>query len=126
MKTMLIVSDSRVITGELAMIFQSEYVVYTCNRYDDALLQLHALKPDVLIINLSLSHMTGLEVLQQAEYTPPVIIALTYYLSDSIIQEAQECGAGALIRLPCFAKCIAAHLAKLTHHKYTPPETEGV
>lgn len=101
MKTMLIAIDSEIITDELVHTFQSKYQVHTCSQGDDALRILQELRPDVLMINLALSHITGLEVLQQTKYAPPVIIALTNFLSDSVVLEAQDAGVGAIIRLPC-------------------------
>ena len=114
MKTMLIATWSEIITENLATEFQNEYQIHTCIRGDDALRLLQELKPDILIITLSLLHITGLSVLQQTNYTPPIIVALTAFLSDSILQEAQEAGVNALIRLPCSTKCVAMHIAKLT------------
>lgn len=113
MKTMLIAIDSEIITDELAHTFQSKYQVHTCSQGDDALQILQELRPDVLIINLALSHITGLEVLQQTKYAPPVIIALTNYASDHITQKVQDAGVGALIRLPCSMAGIIYHLNSL-------------
>lgn len=117
MKTMLIAAGSEIITEELARAFQNKYQIYTCSRGDDALRILQELEPDILIINLSLAHITGLEVLQQTQYTPPAILALTYYLSNHIVEEVQAAGAGALIRLPCTIECITSHLKNLITHK---------
>ena len=113
MKTMLIAAGSEIITNILSQAFQSKYRVCTCSRCDDALQMLQELKPDILIINLSLSNMTGLEVLQRTQYAPPVILALTYYVSDQIIEEAQAAGVGALIRLPCTMDCIKRNIEKM-------------
>lgn len=113
MKTMLIAIDSEIITDELAHTFQSKYQVHTCSRGDDALRLLQSIKPDVLIVMLSLPGITGMEVLQRIQYKPSVIIALTTYLSDSIVQEAQEAGIGSLIRLPCSIVGIISHLNTL-------------
>lgn len=112
MKTMLIAAGSETITEELARVFQNEYQVYTCSRGDDTLQILQELRPDALIINLSLKYITGLEVLQRTVYTPPAILALTYYVSNRIVEEALAAGVGALIRLPCSIKCIISHLKK--------------
>ena len=101
MKTMLIAIDSEIITDELAHTFQSKYQVHTCSRGDDALRLLQSIKPDVLIVMLSLPGITGMEVLQQSQHKPSVIIALTTYLSNSIVQEAQVASVRSLIRLPC-------------------------
>ena len=113
MKTMLIAAGSEIITDILSQVFQSKYCVYTCDRGDDALQMLQELKPDILIINLFLSNMTGLEVLQQTQYTPPVILALTYFVSDQIVEEVQAAGVGALIRLPCTLDCIKRNIEKM-------------
>ena len=113
MKTMLIAAGSEIINEELARVFQSTYQVYTCSRGDDALQILREIRPDVLIINLSLPHITGLEILQQTDYTPPAILAMTSYLSDHITQEAQAAGVKALIRLPCTMKHIVTSIGKI-------------
>lgn len=113
MKTMLIAAGSEIITDVLLRTFQSKYRVYICSQGKDALQTLQELKPDILIINLSLSNMTGLEVLQQAQYKPSAILAITTYLSDQIVEEAQAAGVGALIRLPCTLDCIKRNIEKM-------------
>lgn len=113
MKRLLIASESKNIADILAEHFQEEYEVYACADGNEALQLLQSITPDILIISLTLSSITGLSVLQQTSYKPPVIIALTNYLTDSILQEIQAVGAGALIRLPCSIKCIANHLKSL-------------
>lgn len=120
MKTMLIAIDSEIITEELARIFQNKYRVQTCSRGDDALHLLQSIKPDILIIMLSLPGITGMEVLQQSQHKPSVIIALTTYLSDSVVQEAQAAGIGSLIRLPCSIVGIISHLNTLLRSDELP------
>lgn len=113
MRKMLIAVYSRIITEKLIQTFQSSYQIYTCSQGDDALSSLQCIKPDVLIIMLSLPGITGIEVLQQTAYTPPVIIALTDFLSDSVVREAQNVGVGSIIRLPCSTESISHHLSIL-------------
>ena len=113
MKTMLIAIGSEILTEELARTYQNQFHIYTCSRGDDTLKLLQEVKPDILIINLSLSHITGLEVLQRTQYTPSAILAITNYLSESIIQDACSAGVCALIRLPCSIKCITSTLEKI-------------
>lgn len=113
MKTMLIATGSEIINEELARAFQAEYIVCTCIQGDETLLLLQEFKPDILIINLSLTYITGLSVLQLTDYTPPAIIALSYYLSDLIAEQAQTYGVDALIQLPCSVKCIKSHLSQI-------------
>jgi len=113
MKRLLIASQSKNIAGILAEYFQKEYEVYTCTDGNIAIQLLQTITPDILIIGLTLSDITGLSVLQQTTYKPPVIIAFTNYLTDSILQEVQTLGAGAVIRFPCSIDCIASHLNRL-------------
>ena len=113
MKTLLIATGSEIINEELARAFQTEYIIFTCTRGDETLLLLQEIKPDILIINLSLTYITGLSVLQLADYTPLAIIALSYFLSDLIVDQAQTYGVDALIQLPCSVKCIKSHLSQI-------------
>lgn len=113
MRKMLIAVDSRIITEELERRFQNDYQIFFCRQGNDALQFLQQARPDVLIIMLSLPGITGMKVLQETKYTPPVIIALTDYLSEHVVQEAQTAGVGALIRLPCSIDYISHHLNAL-------------
>ncbi len=113
MKRLLIASESKIIADILAEHFQKEYEVHTCTNGNNAIELLQAISPDILIISLMLSDVTGLSVLQQTAYKPSVIIALTNCLINSILQEVQALGAGALIRLPCSIACIESHLNRL-------------
>lgn len=121
MKTMLIAVSSETLTEELVRTFLNEYKVYTCSRGDDALRLLQDLKPDTLIINLSLSHITGLSVLQQTDYTPPVIVALSFFLSDYILHTAQDIGVGAIIRPPFTIACVKSHINRLLSYQQQSP-----
>ena len=121
MRKMLIAVDSRIITEELERRFQNDYQIFFCRHGNDALQFLQQARPDVLIIMLSLPGITGMKVLQETKYTPPVIIALTEYLSERVVQEAHAAGTGALIRLPCSVDYISHSLNELwTQHCKMP------
>lgn len=113
MKTLMIAIQSQIMTDIFSEHFRKEYEVHTCIEGNEALRLLQELKPDILIIDLSLPHITGLSVLQQTCYTPPAIISLTDYLSDDIVHEVQQAGVGALIRIPCTIECIASNINRL-------------
>ena len=115
MLKMLIAIDSDIFINELECDFCEQYEIHTCKRGNDALQILQKYHPDILIIDLSLPDIPGLAVLQQAEFMPPIIIALTNYLSDRIVREAQAAGVKALIRIPCTLKCIKEHLIALNN-----------
>lgn len=115
MQKLLIAVDSPIITGILKRSLENEFTIYTCNRGDEALQLLESIRPDVLIINLALPHVTGLSVLQRSHYTPPAILAFTYYVSDMVIQEATAAGVGDLLLLPCSLPYILSRLKRLLH-----------
>lgn len=113
MRKLLIAIDSEIFTEELKRALRSEFEIYTCSGGDDALQALGNIKPSALIIDFSLPVINGLEVLKQTSYTPPVIIALTNFISDHIVQEAQAAGVKALIRHPCTLNSIISCLDRI-------------
>lgn len=110
MLKMLIAIDSDIFINELECAFCEQYEIHTCKRGNDALQILKKYHPDILIIDLSLPDIPGLAVLQQTEFTPPIVIALTNFLSDCIIWDGQAAGVKALILIPCTVKCIESHI----------------
>ena len=117
MHKMLIAIDSEVFTEALEQTFREDYKIYTCSCGDDALKLLRGKHPDIMIIDLSLPNTNGLFVLQQTDYTPSIIIALTGYVSEQIVQAAQAAGVKSLIRIPCTIPCIVSHLNRLLLQK---------
>ncbi len=113
MQKMLIAIDSEIFIEALERTFHGKYIIHTCSSGNEALQILQSHRPDILIIDLSLPDITGLNVLQQAEFTPPIVIALTNFLSDRIVREAQAAGVKALIRIPCTVKCIESHITAI-------------
>lgn len=113
MRKLLIAVNSIMITDILEDRLKSDFEIYTCCRGDDALQLLEELRPEALIISLSLSYMTGLSVLQQSTYKPPAVLALTCFISDTVIEEAISAGAGGLLLLPCSLSYIISRLNQL-------------
>ena len=113
MKKMLIAIDSEIFIEALERTSCGKYEIRTCCRGNEALNLITTMEPDVLIIDYSLPSINGLEVLKQASFRPQVIIALTNYLSDRIVQESQATGVKALIRHPCSLDSILSYLDSL-------------
>ena len=120
MQKLLIAVDSPIITDILKRSLEGEFTIYTCNRGDEALQLLESVRPDVLIINLALPHVTGLSVLQRSRYTPPAILAFTYYISDLVIQESAAASVGDLLLLPCSLPYILSRLRRLLQGQENP------
>lgn len=115
MRKLLIAIDSPIITDILKCALESEFTVYTCRRGDEAFRLLEDIRPEAMIIHLSLSKLTGLEVLRKTSFTPPAVLALTYFLSDAVVRDAAAAGAGDILLLPSSLSYILSRLNRLLY-----------
>ena len=91
MAKLLIAVRSESLSAALAEAL-TQYEVYNCHTGIDALALLESLRPDVLIVELSLPVISGLTVLPRAPHKPPVILALTNLVTENILQVAANAG----------------------------------
>ena len=94
----------------LRSVLEDTYITLPC--YDPSagteILQAH---PDILILSLSLPGADGMAFLRDhADLLPPVILALTPYLDNSILAELSRLEVAAVIRIPI---CLPRLLQKL-------------
>ena len=80
--------------------FSGEFEVCVCKDGETALELLSDFRPHVLVLNLSLPFKDGLTVLQEAGYLPPVILAITTYISPYIEQTCAALGVGYILLSP--------------------------
>lgn len=113
MKTLLIVEETKEFTSALVSAIGASYKVHTCADCAAVLDLLQSLRPDVLIINLFLRGADGLSLLRKSSYVPPVTIALTYLINETILCEAADLGIKKVILLPAKASHIAHQLNDL-------------
>ncbi len=97
---MLIVDTDESFVSAVENVFAREFEVQTCRDGETALDLLVGFRPHVLILNLSLPYKDGLTVLQQSPYTPPVILAITNYVSTYIQRSCANLGVGYLLLSP--------------------------
>ena len=81
MQMLLIADSSEIFTSALEAALQKQFQVITCADGNSALELLQSLRPDILILNLLLPYKDGLMVLQQANFHPPVIMAITTHVN---------------------------------------------
>ena len=70
-------------------------------RGADALRSIQELQPDVVLLDLAMPDLHGLDVIRQIQAQieqPPEIIVLTLYDNDAYRTEAEKLGAGGFIR----------------------------
>jgi len=112
METLLIAIKSDIICTALAKNL-SRYKIHICDTGAKTLEKLEELHPDILIIDLTLPDIDGLTVLQKTRYRPSVILALTNFVSDTVMQAAAAAGIQDILLIPCTIRYIIKRLDAL-------------
>lgn len=100
--TVLIIDENKDNAMYYARQLVGPYNVCICSNSSSAIRMLLDLRPDALIIDLMI-----LVKLKPLPFHPKVIIAVTYFFSSAIIQEASAEGVHELVRLPCASDCMS-------------------
>ena len=119
MTKLMIAVKSEALAAELSEAL-TEYALCICHTGAQALDALETQRPEILILDLSLPWGSGLTVLQEAAYKPPVILGLTNLLGNSVLRTAAAAGAQELLLLPCSVPQIIRHLEALTQKRPAP------
>lgn len=120
MQVLLIAEPSEYFRNALKEAFSAHYQVHTCSDGCTALEMIHTLRPDGMIVNLSLPYMDGLSVLQKANYRVPVVMALCATLSGYILQSLQEVGVSFIMPLPCMVWAVLERFRALMEEGQQP------
>ena len=97
----LIADDHEVVRQGMRAILQSERQWVVCGEATtglQALTMTIELKPDLVILDVALPEMNGIEVTRQIRRAGPVaVLIVTMHDSDQVVQEAMEAGANGLV-----------------------------
>ncbi len=109
----VIVDDDKLVAISLQTILESDAaveVVATGNSGEEAIRLYREYKPDILLMDIRMSGMTGLEAGEQllAEFTQASILYLTTFMDDEYIVEALRIGAKGYILKQDFEGIIPA------------------
>ena len=75
-------------------------------------------KPDALVLNVFLPGMDSLAFLKSnGERLPPVVVVLTTFISNTLLEELADLNISYLIRLPCAPEGLRNRLAALLEKK---------
>jgi DNA-binding NtrC family response regulator len=101
-KTMLIVDDEKNTRDGLRLNFKSEYDVYTAESGEKAISVLQAHAVDIMLTDLRMEGMNGLELMRVARNISPetIVIMLTAYGSVETAVEAMKEGATDYVEKP--------------------------
>lgn len=89
---LLIADSSDVFSSALAHALGDRFDICICADGPSALDHLQQDRPDILILNLMLPYKDGISVLQESNYHPPVILAITMHLSAYVEQAVTALG----------------------------------
>lgn len=101
LKRLVIAVNEPVLAQVLQTALGKDYAVSVCENGNELPAVLEELRPEALILNLFQRKTDGIRVLEQTRYQPPVILAFTYVLNDSLIIDAHRAGICELLLLPC-------------------------
>ncbi len=118
----LIADPSESFCVALTDALQGSYRVHTCRDGNEALEVLHAFRADILIVDLMLSGLDGITLLQKMARLDlqPMVLATTRYISRYILDAAERLGIGYLMVKPCDTDAVAARVADMTQRMKMP------
>jgi DNA-binding response OmpR family regulator len=111
-KTLLVVDDDRSIRSGLEMLFEGDYAVSAVERGCEALSLMREKAPDVMLLDIGLPDMSGIDLLDRIKSWAPetVVVMMTAAEERGMIDRARELGAADYLVKPIDAKALKAAL----------------
>ena len=103
MAKILIVDDESGIVDEVKDFFTEEgFEVHTADSGGDGIVMVEKIKPDILILDMKLPDISGIEVLKVSKEKSPhtKVIVVTGYVEQSLIDKAEELGRDSFLQKP--------------------------
>jgi DNA-binding response OmpR family regulator len=113
MRKVLIVHNPGPLTDILSDHLRGNYEVTVCHTGAEAITLIDRLRPDILILYLSLPDIDGITVLHHTGYMPDVVLALTNLATDKVLQAAFDAGAQDVILIPAPIHYIVSRMEHL-------------
>ena len=125
MHQMLIVESSEVLQLSLQSAMGNQYDITLCGDGEAGLKILNEHKPYILLLDLDLPLLDGLELLRRTDYLPPVILVIGSFLSGYSAQCLHDLGVGHFLYNSTPASNIACHVAQLVKWRTLPKPFDG-
>ena len=121
-RKILIADPSESFCMALTDALQGAYQVRACREGNEALGILQSFRPDILILDLMLSGVDGITLLQKLAKIElqPMVLATTRYVSNYILDAAERLGIGYLMVKPCDIDAVATRVADMTQRIKMP------
>lgn len=113
--------DSRIALEQDLEQEQSLEVIGSTGNGEDAIKLIEKTEPDIIIMDLVLAGVDGLEVLEQMsqmERKHPMVIVYSAYIRGSVTLQAAEFGADYFIMKPCSSQLVAERIHQL--YQFSP------
>lgn len=106
----------------LADALQGAYHVRSCRDGKEALELLQSFRPDVLVLDLMLPELDGISLLQNAADSGirPMVLAITRFVNDYVLEAADRLGVGYLMVKPCDVRATVARIGDLSQRLRRP------
>lgn len=115
MRKLLIAQRSETAINSLARALENEWEIHAAMDSYPVVDMLQYIKPEGMVIDLTLTPKNGLEVLDEAKpFIPPTVIATTDIVNEHIQEEAERLGVGCLVRIPYQTEYIKERLEELS------------
>ena len=123
MRKVLIAHSSEDLPESLKAILGNKYDVSVCSDGNTAQKLLSQLRPDILVLDLTIPGKDGITILEDAlPFVPPVVLATTKLISHYVHYSAATHGIGYIMLDPCEARCVATRLLDMLQCAALPPQ----
>jgi two-component system response regulator (stage 0 sporulation protein A) len=121
-RKILIADPSESFCVALTDALRGAYQVRSCREGNEALGILQSFRPDILILDLMLSGVDGITLLQKLGKweLQPLVLATTRYVSNYLLDAADRLGIGYLMVKPCDVDAVVARVADMNQRMKMP------
>lgn len=112
----MIVDSSEEFRLALDQVLCDAYKVHHCCNGRQALETAPQINPDVIILDLMLTELDGVTLLHEIRRAGlcPMVLAVTRFFNEYVLESAQELGIGYIIRKPCSPAAVSQRVRDLT------------
>ena len=131
MDKMLIAWEETSMRNDLVDLLRRQYDITVCSDGSVALELLESLRPMAAIIDVALTQLDGITVVEKAlDFLPPITFCITDFCNDYVNQTLLDLGVGYVFRRPCQPQAIIARLehfrSRIPSARHADPQTRTV
>lgn len=114
--TLMIIDSSEDFRLALEKVLSDAYRIIQCSNGKEALQAALLEEPDVIVMDLMLTEMDGVTLLHEIRNAGlrPMVLAVTRFYNDYVLESGQELGIGYIIRKPCSPDAVSKRVRDLS------------